>query len=483
MKKHIVFPFILCMCMFLTSCGVKMTGVKIQNVGELTTGDRQSLVLDYEFNHDGSDKEKEKVIDKTQLIFSSDNMSVANIVGDGKTILAGTGGTATITVRSLDGTIHDSINVTVLARPKEFSIPHELTLTLGSEEVSTITPTVQPEDFDYSGCEYSSSNEGVVTVDQDGNLTPVSAGTASVYAKLPKLNIERECKVTVIAPIEKITLSKSDASINAGEMVKLSCTTYPETPDTSILQWSTSDSSIATVDASGTVTGVGKGIAFIKVSYKDVYAVCAVSVNKKESETKTDGSLPQGSGAHNDWYRHGDSSTFDALLKAVNKYRQDNGIPALQEASSLTAVANQRADSMVDGSNTVSGYKELLAQNGRAAILWYVEDEGIIEKPESLKTAAEIKQEEKDAKKAAKLEKKKQKEYLSTLGPKERKIAKARFKAQALEKAERDRKRREEELRIYNEAIAKREKEEAEKAKEEQTLSQLEKDMSIIQSM
>ena len=100
----------------------------------------------------------------------------------------------------------------------------------------------------------------------------------------------------------------------------------------------------------------------------------------------------------------------------------------------------------------------------------------IIEKPESLKTAAEIKQEEKDAKKAAKLEKKKQKEYLSTLGPKERKIAKARFKAQALEKAERDRKRREEELRIYNEAIAKREKEEAEKAKEEQTLSQLEKD-------
>lgn len=153
MKKHIVFPFILCMCMFLTSCGVKMTGVKIQNVGELTTGDRQSLVLDYEFNHDGSDKEKEKVIDKTQLIFSSDNMSVANIVGDGKTILAGTGGTATITVRSLDGTIHDSINVTVLARPKEFSIPHELTLTLGSEEVSTITPTVQPEDFDYSGCE------------------------------------------------------------------------------------------------------------------------------------------------------------------------------------------------------------------------------------------------------------------------------------------------------------------------------------------
>lgn len=341
MKKHIVFPFILCMCMFLTSCGVKMTGVKIQNVGELTTGDRQSLVLDYEFNHDGSDKEKEKVIDKTQLIFSSDNMSVANIVGDGKTILAGTGGTATITVRSLDGTIHDSINVTVLARPKEFSIPHELTLTLGSEEVSTITPTVQPEDFDYSGCEYSSSNEGVVTVDQDGNLTPVTAGTASVYAKLPKLNIERECKVTVIAPIEKITLSKSDASINVGEMVKLSCTTYPETPDTSILQWSTSDSSIATVDASGTVTGVGKGMAKAAGVNTEGYVPTASFITGQDATLVLEKSVPIP-----------EDKKQDVMQCKEYTFMKASGSPEMKEAEKVTV------------SNGVGGVMRFDMQNG-----------------------------------------------------------------------------------------------------------------------
>lgn len=171
-----------------------------------------------------------------------------------------------------------------------------------------------------------------------------------------------------------------------------------------------------------------------------------------------------------------------------NKFNISTYNPRVKTELTADYLANPNANSKVEAiRNFIKNLNDVLAgARGQSeiaddltsdkTILWYVEDEGIIEKPESLKTAAEIKQEEKDAKKAAKLEKKKQKEYLSTLGPKERKIAKARFKAQALEKAERDRKRREEELRIYNEAIAKREKEEAEKAKEEQTLSQLEKD-------
>lgn len=171
-----------------------------------------------------------------------------------------------------------------------------------------------------------------------------------------------------------------------------------------------------------------------------------------------------------------------------NKFNISTYNPRVKTELTADYLANPNANSKAEAiRNFIKNLNDVLAgARGQSeiaddltsdkTILWYVEDEGIIEKPESLKTAAEIKQEEKDAKKAAKLEKKKQKEYLSTLGPKERKIAKARFKAQALEKAERDRKRREEKLRIYNEAIAKREKEEAEKAKEEQTLSQLEKD-------
>lgn len=171
-----------------------------------------------------------------------------------------------------------------------------------------------------------------------------------------------------------------------------------------------------------------------------------------------------------------------------NKFNISTYNPRVKTELTADYLANPNANSKAEAiRNFIKNLNDVLAgARGQSeiaddltsdkTILWYVEDEGIIEKPESLKTAAEIKQEEKDAKKAAKLEKKKQKEYLSTLGPKKRKIAKARFKAQALEKAERDRKRREEELRIYNEAIAKREKEEAEKAKEEQTLSQLEKD-------
>ena len=98
-------------------------------------------------------------------------------------------------------------------------------------------------------------------------------------------------------------------------------------------------------------------------------------------------------------------------------------------------------------------------------ILYYLEDEGIVEKPKALKTAAEIKADAKQAKREAARLKKAQREYLMTLGPKERKIAKAKFKAEALEKAEKERKQREADLKIYKEAVEKREKEEAEKAR------------------
>ena len=126
-----------------------------------------------------------------------------------------------------------------------------------------------------------------------------------------------------------------------------------------------------------------------------------------------------------------------------NKFNISTYNPRIKTELTADYLANPNANSKTEAiRNFIKNLNDVLAgAKGQSeivddltsdkTILWYVEDEGIIEKPESLKTAAEIKQEEKDAKKAAKLEKKKQKEYLSTLGPKERKIAKARFKAQA----------------------------------------------------
>ena len=130
-----------------------------------------------------------------------------------------------------------------------------------------------------------------------------------------------------------------------------------------------------------------------------------------------------------------------------NKFNISTYNPRIKTELTADYLANPNANSKAEAiRNFIKNLNDVLAgARGQSeiaddltsdkTILWYVEDEGIIEKPESLKTAAEIKQEEKDAKKAAKLEKKKQKEYLSTLGPKERKIAKARLVKHARIKA------------------------------------------------
>lgn len=114
-------------------------------------------------------------------------------------------------------------------------------------------------------------------------------------------------------------------------------------------------------------------------------------------------------------------------------------------------------------------------------IYYYEEDEGIVEKPTVLKTPDELKRGAKEAKKKAREKKKKQNEYLMTLGPKERKIQRAKFKAEALEEKERLRKQQEEELKRYHAAIAEREIEEAKKAKETYEAENLEKQKRLTE--
>ena len=71
-----------------------------------------------------------------------------------------------------------------------------------------------------------------------------------------------------------ITLDKTVATVAAGSTVTITATVEPST---AVVEWTTSDESIATV-ANGTVTGVAAGTAAIKATYKGVTATCTVVV-------------------------------------------------------------------------------------------------------------------------------------------------------------------------------------------------------------
>lgn len=117
---------------------------------------------------------------------------------------------------------------------------------------------------------WASSNVAVATVDQTGLVTGVAAGTAKISVTISE-TVKAEYEVTVsevIAPTA-ITITSTETTVEAGKTIAFTTTTTPETINVS-LTWESSDTTIATVDEDGVVTGVAAGTAKISAKYGEV---------------------------------------------------------------------------------------------------------------------------------------------------------------------------------------------------------------------
>lgn len=167
--------------------------------------------------------------------------------------------------------------------PKVESITlNETSVALSPGETFQLTVTVSPEDAAYDAVEWVSSNEAAATV-ADGVVTAVAEGKAVITASVG--NVTASCVVNV-GPVlpESVVLDKSTLSLKVGEISQLTATVEPEGAKYE-LEWSSSDPSVATVDAEGKVTGVYYGNAVITVKAGEVSAECQVTVAKVPVES------------------------------------------------------------------------------------------------------------------------------------------------------------------------------------------------------
>ncbi len=198
-------------------------------------------------------------------------------------------GTTTFTATTTDGTnLSASCVFTVTAPLAEGIVLNktETTLPVGASEqlIATVSPELASQEVTWS-----SSDENVVSVDQQGNITAVAIGTATVTATtVDGSNLSAECAVTVVAPFaESIALNKSEMELTVGTAEQLIATVSPELASQEVT-WSSSDENIASVDAEGNVTGLAVGTATITattvatVDGEPLSASCEVTVVAEE---------------------------------------------------------------------------------------------------------------------------------------------------------------------------------------------------------
>ena len=139
----------------------------------------------------------------------------------------------------------------------------------------TLTATVSPDDVTDPTVTWTSSDEAVATVDATGKVTAVAPGEATVTAACGEA--KATCAVTVKPVLaESVTLDRTEISATEGTTVQLTATVTPDNVTDKTVTWTSSDESVATVDATGLVSVLKPGEATITASCGEAKATCLV---------------------------------------------------------------------------------------------------------------------------------------------------------------------------------------------------------------
>jgi uncharacterized protein YjdB len=214
------------------------------------------------------------------VVWSSAAPAIATVDQNGKVKGIAEGATV-VTVTTLDGGFTASCNVTVKA--ESYITPTGITVTpttlsLDRGKTYQLTATVKPAGADPTVI-WSSSNTTIVEVDSNGVLTGKAAGKATITAKTIN-GYSSTCTVTVTIPVESIVVDPATCTIPLKGAKVLKATVYPSDASSKTVTWSSSNTAIATVSSTGTVTAksVNGTVEIYAAAANGVFGVCVVTV-------------------------------------------------------------------------------------------------------------------------------------------------------------------------------------------------------------
>ncbi|WP_243447784.1 Ig-like domain-containing protein, partial [Clostridium acetobutylicum] len=132
------------------------------------------------------------------------------------------------------------------------------TLTVG--QTDTLSQVVVPDNAPDKSLTWTSSDPSIANVDTFGKVTAVKAGSAIITATTNDgSNLTSSCAVNVKDSNTTISLNKTTDNLTVGANDTLTATITPTDAVDKNVTWTSSDPSIATVDASGKITAVKPG--------------------------------------------------------------------------------------------------------------------------------------------------------------------------------------------------------------------------------
>ena len=144
-----------------------------------------------------------------------------------------------------------------------------------------LSADIYPQETLFKKIAWSSSDESIVSVDNNGNIIPHAPGEADITATAQN-GVSASCRVTVTyRPYTAIGLDKTALFFQAEQTYQFQVTGTPSNATEELqLEWSSSDENVAVVSQEGLVTAVSAGNAVITVvkAGSQISASCQVTV-------------------------------------------------------------------------------------------------------------------------------------------------------------------------------------------------------------
>ena len=175
--------------------------------------------------------------------------------------------------------VHYTLNVTgITLNESEFEVI--------SSQKHKLKATVLPLGAFNQNVTWSSSDESIATVDENGLVTAVAlSGSCVITVTTEEGGFSKQCVCNVdYIRVTGVTLNETEIPLYEGGTFQLYATVVPDDANIKTVTWSSSDDEIATVTQDGFVEGVGFGYCDITVKTDDGdhTATCRVKIDPAE---------------------------------------------------------------------------------------------------------------------------------------------------------------------------------------------------------
>lgn len=211
--------------------------------------------------------------DKT-ITWESSNSDVLQVNSSGSLTAVGVG-TATITAKTSRGTSKKfTITVTEVIAESINITNNNAEILLGGSQILKCAFT--PENTTDKTVEWLSSDENIVSVAANGEITANNLGTATITVKHKELTSTIDIivkpvdakSVEIILPNDIETNDDGKPRLNKGSQLQLQAKVEPENTTYKDIVWSVSDEGIATIDENGLLTANETGTITIIATAK-----------------------------------------------------------------------------------------------------------------------------------------------------------------------------------------------------------------------